>query len=306
MQNSLAPIILFVYDRPKHTSETLVALSKNELSSSSILIIYSDGPKENASPDNLNDIAEVRRLIREKQWCKEVRVIESETNKGLALSVHTGVSSVLTEFEKVIVLEDDLVTSKHFLTFMNEALNKYENENNVISISGYFYPIKNIKESTFFIQGADCWGWATWKRGWKLYNPDGQMLYESLKNQGFQRKFDFNNTYPYFEMLKAQINGQNNSWAIKWYASAFLNNKLTLYPYRSLVHNIGNDNTGRHIAKIGIFDNKIDDEKIEITNIKLSENSVIRKKIEKFFKKKYSPGILERINRKFLKLTTNA
>ena len=127
----LAPIILFVYNRPWHTEQTLRALMANELAVESELYIYADGPKPNATDEQLQKIREVRQLIRQEQWCGKVHVVESEKNKGLANSVINGVSEIVNKYGRIIVLEDDLKTSPTFLTYMNQALEYYESFHSV-------------------------------------------------------------------------------------------------------------------------------------------------------------------------------
>lgn len=173
---SLAPIVLFVYNRPWHTRKTIGALIKNNLAKESELIIYSDAAK---TSEVEKDVMEVRRFIHSIIGFKAVQIIERSKNWGLANSIIDGVCSVVNKYGKIIVLEDDLVTSPYFLNFMNEALNHYENNNEVISIHGYVYPIDNLPE-TFFLKGADCWGWATWKEGWALFESDGMKLLDNL------------------------------------------------------------------------------------------------------------------------------
>ena len=140
-----------------------------------------------------------------------------------------------------------------FLQYMNASLNEYEDNESVISIHAYTYPIKGLPNS-FFLCGADCWGWATWSRGWRIFNEDSTFLMNEIKAKGLRKRFDFNGTYPYFRMLKRQSMGLNNSWAIRWYASAFLANKLTLYPGKSLIKNIGNDLSGTHSPDTHVFE----------------------------------------------------
>jgi hypothetical protein len=202
----------------------------------------------------------------------------------LAQSVIEGVSQVLSEYDRVIVLEDDLVTSPHFLTYMNEALDRFEHDERVISIHGYSYPVKQPLPEAFFLRGADCWGWATWKRGWSLFNPDGQVLFDKLAANKLLYAFDFNGTYSYSKMLQGQIAGLNDSWAVRWYASAFLADKLTLYPGRSLVHNIGNDGTGTHHEFRSSYDTSVSATKIDLTSIEVIPSSVGRMAFESFFK----------------------
>ncbi len=188
---TLAPIILFVYNRPSHTLRTLEALALNELAKESILYIFSDGIKDNADSNSIQKINETREIIKSKQWCKEVIIIERQQNFGLAKSVIEGVTEIINKFQKVIVLEDDLVTSPYFLKFMNETLHKYEKEDSVACISAYIYPIDNLPE-LFFIKGADCWGWATWKRAWDLFEPDGSKLLNIIESKKLTSEFDLN------------------------------------------------------------------------------------------------------------------
>ena len=275
----LAPIILFVYNRPWHTEQTVEALKMNELVSKSDFFIFSDGSKAK----NDENVEKVREYIKAVHGFKSVAIVEREKNLGLAESVIAGVTEIVNKCGKVIVLEDDLVTSKHFLRFMNEGLDIYENEEKVISIHGYMYPVEHKLPDTFFLKGTDCWGWATWRRGWDLFNPDGNKLLAKIEEQNLEKEFDFNGAYPYTRMLRSQIEGFNNSWAIRWYSSAFLEEKLTLYPGISLVDNIGNDNSGTHCGDIDEFKNTICDHKIKLVQIAIEESVEAKKFITEFF-----------------------
>lgn len=172
---------------------------------------------------------------------------------------------------------------------MNCGLKIYKNEKKIISIHGYSYPTKNKLPSYFFLKGADCWGWATWKRGWNIYNPNSRYLFDKLKKKNLLKEFDFENSYPFSKALKENIK-KNTSWAINWYASAFLNNKLTLYPGRSLVNNIGTDGSGTNFSNVSYFNSKVklSNRKIEIKKIKIQECAVSRDQFIIFFKKSQS------------------
>ncbi|ASU40569.1 glycosyl transferase [Herbaspirillum sp. meg3] len=239
----VAPIALFVYKRPEHTRQTLAALKANHLAKDSDLIIFSDAPRSGA---DAHAVAEVRQQFDALQGFKSVSLVARESNLGLADSIIDGVGRVCRDHGRVIVLEDDLVTSPYFLSYMNEGLQRYEAESRVASIHGYVYPCGTVLPETFFLRGADCWGWATWARAWQDFNADGDELLKALKSQRLTRLFDFDGTADYVGMLEAQIAGKNDSWAIRWYASTFLLNKLTLYPGKSLVLNIGMDDSGTH------------------------------------------------------------
>ncbi len=290
----LAPITLFVYNRPWHTEQTIEALAKNKFASQSDLFIFSDGPKDK---EDENKIMGVRKFIKTITGFKNVTIIERETNLGLAKSIIGGVSEIVDKFGKIIVLEDDLVTSPYFLEYMNNGLNLYEKNNQVISIHGYIYPVKKSLPETFFLRGADCWGWATWKRGWDLFEPDGQKLLDELEKRKLLKRFDPKGIFRYTAMLKRQIAGLNNSWAIRWHASAFLANKLTLYPGKSLVNNIGQDDSGTHKANSNVYRTKITGEKIKVAKIPIKENLDAKKNIINFMKS-LKPGIVKRILRK--------
>jgi hypothetical protein len=281
--NTLAPIVLFVYNRPEHTLRTLQRLANNKEAKESTLFIFCDGAKKNASEDQVQKILKVRKIIRTEKWCKEVTIVESDTNKGLANSIIAGVTRVVNSFGKIIVLEDDILVSDYFLKYMNEALDLYFSEDKVISIHGYLYPVKKKLPETFFLKGADCWGWATWKRGWDLFEEDGKKLLKEIKSGNLEYEFDFNGSYPYMKMLKKQVDGKNDSWAIRWYASAFLKNKLTLYPGKSLVENTGNEGSGTHVSKTELYDSVFSQSPVEVHRIPAEANRVAFEVFREYF-----------------------
>jgi hypothetical protein len=232
-------------------------LRENELADKSDLFVFSDGAKT-GEKERIDFIRSYCKCI---NGFKSVKVIEREHNAGISTSIVGGVNWVLSQYPKVIVVEDDLVTSPYFLRYMNEALDFYENDDRVISISGYVYPIKGLPE-TFFVKSADCLGWGTWKRGWELFDYRSQYLCDAIAEH--RREFDFNNSYPFYKMLKKKANGKLDSWAINWYASAFLNNKYTLYPRQSLVRHIGNDALATHRQRGDWLDTELIKEPIDL------------------------------------------
>lgn len=242
-----APIVLFIYNRPSHTQQTLEALSKNKLASESDLFIYSDGPKENATPEQLEKIKQTRGIARSKEWCKTVTIIESEKNKGLAASIISGVTEIVNKYGKIIVLEDDIVTGIYFLEFMNTALEKFEAEKKVWHITGYRYPIKHSKtDYSFFYPVMDCWGWATWSDRWSYFKKDA-LYYKSTFTKKMIHSFSMDGADSNkWEQIEANISGKMNTWAVFWGASIFEQKGLCLAPCVSLVKNIGFDNSGEH------------------------------------------------------------
>lgn len=278
----LAPIIFFAFSRPDHTRRALAALAANELADKSDLIVYADAARNKREAAS---VRAVRELVRGTTGFRSVTLIERDMNFGLARNIIEGVSEVLCQHERVIVLEDDMVTSPFFLTYMNEALERYANDDRIISIHGYVYPVAGALPEAFFLPGADCWGWATWRRGWAYFNPNGAQLLRELKQRKLEHAFDYEGSYPYTQMLEAQIAGTNDSWAIRWYASAFLLGKLTLYPGRSLVHNIGNDASGTHCDKSSMMDSVLSERPIRLEGLIVEACGPASREVERFFRK---------------------
>lgn len=244
-----APIILFIYNRPDHTRQTLEALSSNMLAQDSDLFIYADGAKENATPEQLEKIRQTREVARSRQWCKTVTVIESEKNKGLAASIISGVTEIANKYGAVIVLEDDIVTGKYFLEYMNTALEKYKDEKKVWHIAGWRDPVKRAKEgASYFYPTMDCWGWATWADRWQYFKKD-VAYYQSVFTDEMKFHFDIEGTYGNWAQIEDNASGKINTWAIFWYATIFLQDGLCLAPTKSLVRNIGLDNSGVHCGE---------------------------------------------------------
>ena len=242
MQN-LAPIALFVYNRPEHTRRTLSYLQKNLLAEESRLFIFSDGPKSEA--DRLK-VEQVRQLLKEVSGFKSVKIEERKGNLGLANSIIAGVTKLVSEYDKVIVFEDDLLSSPYTLQYFNESLTRFAKEEKVMHVGAYMYNLPNKKlPQTFFYRAATSWGWATWARAWKDFEPDIDTLMGKFDKEKIHR-FSIEGNMNFWKQMEQFKAGKNNSWAIRWYASIFLKNGLTLNPSHSLVHNIGHDGSGIH------------------------------------------------------------
>jgi hypothetical protein len=288
--DNLAPIALFVYDRPSHTKKTLEAISANMLADKTSLYVFIDGPKYNADPTTIERVKETKEIVKSNKWCKDLNIIERDSNLGLANSIISGVTELVNKFGNIIVLEDDLVTTKYFLTYMNLALKMYETEDRVACISGYNYPIEGFLPDTFFLKGADCWGWATWKRAWDNFEKDGTILAKQIQVRKIKREFDFDNSFPYFQMLQDQIAGKNNSWAIRWYASSFLKGQLCLYPRKSFIKNIGLDGSGTHSGTgLDFMNNKSFSENynLVLNKTNIQEDKFTKALIIKYFRKNF-------------------
>lgn len=280
MTKELAPIILFTYNRLAHTNKTVEALQKNTLANKSMLFIYSDG---NRNESDKQSVQEVRKYIKSITGFKTVTIIEQNKNLGLATSIILGVTDIINKYEKVIVLEDDIITSQNFLTFMNKALDFYKNYKNVWHISGFNYPIsENNLTSTFLWRSMSCWGWATWDNKWKYFDKDTKKIIKSFNLKDI-KKFNLDNTRNFWLQITLNDSKKLNTWAIFWYATIFSNNGLCLNPTISLTHNIGFDGSGTNCKK-STQDNVVFSSRTNYSFSKeIKENDIAVNKIKLYF-----------------------
>lgn len=245
-----APVLLFTYNRLSHTQRCVEALLKNHLSSESELFIYSDAAKDIAQQES---VKKVRNFIHTIQGFKAITIIERDKNWGLAKNIIDGVTTQVNRYGKVIVLEDDLVVAPFFLQFMNEALETYKDEPKIGHIQACDFTQDPSLPNTFLIKFTGSWGWATWDRAWKHFNPNGKELLQEMQKRQLTHAFDMNGKYGFTRMLRRQIEGKNNSWAIRWNASLFLKDILSLNVGRSLVQNEGFDGSGTNCGGGGLY-----------------------------------------------------
>lgn len=238
-----APIVMFTYNRPEHTKQTIQALAQNSLSSESEITIYSDAPK---STKDIQGVEEVRDYLETISGFKTIRIIKQEKNQGLAKSIISGVSQSVRDSGRTIVLEDDMLTSPYFLKYMNEALDFYRNDKRVMHITGWSYPISGQGlDDGFLWRAMNCWGWATWEDRWAFFHKDVSTLYKQVPV--FKRRhFDLMGRRKYWSEVARNKSGEINSWAVFWYATIYLRSGLCANPTESLVQNIGLDGTGVH------------------------------------------------------------
>ncbi|ACH39575.1 MAG: hypothetical protein ACD_55C00076G0002 [uncultured bacterium] len=288
------PIALFAYNRLTHTRRTVEALQKNHGADKSPLYVFCDGPKSERDLDAVN---EVRAYLKGVDGFSSVEVIESEANAGLAASLTRGICLVLDEYDSIIVLEDDLVTSPYFLKFMRDALRRYRDEERVASVSGYSFPLGIKTAETFLLNYTACWGWGTWRRGWQLFEPSGEKLLSEIGKRGLSHEFDMRGAYPYTRMLEDQCRGKVDSWAVRWHASLFLAGRLMLFPGRSLVNNIGHDGSGVNCQGASHFDVTLSDTAVLIGDVPLAADATVAAAMEKFFRE-LNPGLFRYLLRK--------
>ncbi len=289
---SLSPIILFVYNRPDHTKKTIEALKKNDLANKSELFIYSDAAKNRNAQ---NKVTKVREYIKNIDGFKKVTVFKKKINSGLANSIIDGVTEIINQYGKIIVLEDDLVTSKYFLRYMNDALNVYKDNKKVWEIGGYVYPITyQSKKDFFFSPYTTSWGWATWVNRWKHFERNPKKLINTFNKEEIKR-FNLNNSDEIWEQVILNAKGDLYTWAVFWYATVFLNNGVTVYPKISMVQNIGHDGSGVNSGKSDLFKTKLSEEPLNITLVDIDIDRDIIEKVEKYLKKNKS------LSRRFLR-----
>ena len=249
-----APIVLFAYARPEHTRRTLEALSRNSLAQQSTLFIYVDGVKREAPDDLRKRNNEVKKVVLEQKWCGEVHVVERDENFGLARSIREGVTEILNRFKKIIVLEDDIVTSLAFLSYMNKALDFYERFPAVFSIGGYTYPPRQMsipadyEYDTYACLRNCSWGWATWQNRWQLVDWDATM-YQGLKNIPAMKNALNRMGDDEFKLCQAYMENNLNIWSVLFTMSHFVNHAVAIIPCQSYVENIGLDGSGENCGK---------------------------------------------------------
>jgi hypothetical protein len=241
---SKTPIALFIYNRPEYTRAALEALSKADRLDECALHIFADGAK---SADDREMVMAARAVAKEFSEKLGAKLIERESNLGLAASITGAVTELCEEHGRVIVIEDDLLVSRDFLDYMLQSLDRYKDNKNVLQISGYIFPVDlGAGNDAVLMPISTTWGWATWKRAWESFDSDSATAMEELKDKALRRRFDLDGVYPYFDMLKKTLEGELDSWGIRWWWTVFRAGGLVVYPRRSLVWVGGMDGSGTH------------------------------------------------------------
>lgn len=282
----LAPIIVFVYCRPKHAKKTLEALEKNLLAEQSDLYIYADNAKNENSSENVNAVrAYIDEYAKNNFIFKNVYVTKAEKNKGLANSIIDGVTEVINKYGKAIIVEDDLLTGEDFLQYMNGALDFYENNAKVGSITAYTYDIealKNYDKDIYMTYKCECSGWATWKDRWEEVDWQVKDYKDFYKDRKMRRGFD-SLELGLVHMLDMQMAGKRiDSWAVRWAYHLYKNHLMTVYPTVSKVVNFGFDGTGTHCKVIRKVDEHLDSLQREFRFENLEVDPVIAKQVARY------------------------
>jgi len=293
----ISPIVIFTYNRLDHLDTLINSLEQNELFKKSKILVFSDGPKKEL---DIEKIEKIRIYLKKKLISNNSEIVERSNNFGLSKNVITGINQTFNDYDQAIILEDDLEVSPFFLNYMNDALNLYANSENVASISGYMYPInsKSFSNDYFFLKLVESWGWGTWRRAWNNFETDSVKLKNEIDERKLVDEFNFSSGISYYKMLNDNINGANDSWAIRWYASTFLKNMNTLFPSKSFVKNIGIDNSGENCNYTTVYDSLINLDYIPLKKINSIELVTDRNVVKSFFQKiKYKRYIDNIINK---------
>lgn len=280
-----SPIVIFSYNRKTRLKNLINSLKKNKEFKDTKIFIFQDNYKKKDEKKNIKKVINVINYINKLHY-KNIKIIFRKTNYGLARNITSGVTKILNRYEKIIVLEDDLLVSKNFLKFMNEALIFYQNKKKIWHINGWSYDISEIdrlKYDNYFLSFPSSWGWATWKNRWKYFekNPAKIIKKENMKNI---RNFNLKNSYNFYSQIERNFNNKINTWAIFWYYNIFKKNKLCVYPKTNLVINTGFD---KHATNTRFINNLFKNKKLDKVN-KLNfffnklcvENENILKKIK--------------------------
>ena len=291
-----APVVIFLYNRPYQTIKTLIHLKKNSLCRSTDLIIFSDGFKKKNILDK-KKVELVRNIIKNIDGFRSKKIFFRKRNFGLYKNIMAGLDTVFKNNDKAIILEDDIIVNKFFLKYLNKALQIYKADRNVSSIHGWFCEHNKKIPNTFFLRGSDIWGWATWKKSWKEFDKKPANLIKRFEeNSDLIRKFNLNNSYDYYGLLKKRALGLNQSWGVLWNASNFLKKKFYLNFSSSLCINIGQDDSGVHSAKnTNYFNQKLNNKRIKIVRQKIIEDLNGEQIKVNFFKNFLNKPLLQKI-----------
>ena len=294
---SYAPIIIFVYNRADHFIQVYNALTACKEAKDSDLFIFSDGAKNDAGKDKVDAVRAAVASIKDSGDFKSVTVSESPCNKGLAASVIAGVTEVINKYGRAIVVEDDCKVSPFFLSFINNALDYYENNKKIGSIAGYT-PMLDLpddfdKDVFAAYRSCSC-TWATWADRWRGVDWELKNISDFYKSPKLIRRLNSNGSDRFIRLYR-QTKGNGSSWSVRFGAHLVRNNLLTVYPRYSYITNIGCDESGVH--------SKTDDaEKMRVDLSKSIESPTlceveIDNRIQKIMKKHYSYGFVSEMKK---------
>lgn len=278
--DSLAPIIIFTYNRLNTLELVIKYLQRNILANKTDLFIFSDNAKKDKDIESVN---KVRSFLHTIEGFKSLTIIERKENYGLAKNIIEGVTDIIDKYEKVIVLEDDLITSRNFLSYMNQALDFYEDDERIFAISGYtgnLPSLKNLEDEGYLSYRPSSWGWATWKKEWIKNDWKVKDFDAFIQNKDAIKTFN-RGGIDMTRMLKHCIEGKNHSWAIRWSYTMYKLDKYCFYPKISKIQNVGFGEEATNCTGVDIYQTNLD--KSENCDFKFNKNIEINEKITKEF-----------------------
>lgn len=290
-----APIILFVYARPDHAEKSLNALAKNDLAKDSDLIIFCDGPKKESAVEKNRQVVD---LITKEQNLGRFRSVTlhiSGKNKGLAKSIITGVGEVMAQYGRCIVVEDDVITNPYFLTYMNNCLDKFEKDQKIFSIAGFTYPLKALKKypHDIYLSYRSCsQAWGCWKDRWASIDWEVKDFDELKKSWKKRRQLNRGGNDLY-RMLRHQMRGERDSWAVRFCYAQSKQDKYAIYPKETLTLNIGEDGSGTHCQNTG---KQVDYSRLDGQRNIVLEDVEIDKRVVRDFKARYRVTFVEAVD----------
>ncbi len=294
-----APVILFTYNRPEHTKRTVAALLANELADETELFIYSDAAKK---PQDEEKVQEIRSFAAGLHGFARVTLTAREENYGLAGNIIEGVTELINRWGKVIVLEDDLVTNRYFLRFMNDGLRRYEKEPGVTGITGFSHFQDDFSyphESYFHTLTGTSWSWATWADRWAYFDAECSDWTELIADRKLRKAFNYDNTYDFYKIMKMQQTGTGtDSWAIRWYWTNFKKNGYILSPAKSLVSNEGWDGSGIHCGKVAkpVFGHRLEtDHPVTFFPSEICETREVHREMKRRLLRESEPSMLKHL-----------
>lgn len=284
---TLSPIVLFVYARPQHTQIVLESLAKCPEAARSQLYIFSDAAKNEKA---LAKVQAVRRIIHNNKWIDafdEVIIKESDNNKGLAKSVIDGVTYVIQKHGTVIVVEDDNRVAPDFLDYMNRGLDYFKENHKIGNIGGYRIPItlpSHYPHDIYMAGRGSSYAWATWLDRWELVDWDVNDFPEFKKNRRARKAFNEYGEDRYY-LLRQQVEGSMDSWAIRFSYSCWKNGMYSILPCKTRVENIGFDGSGVHnVEGENTFKTKIEGNLKPVKFEIVEENEQIKKEYQRIFR----------------------
>ena len=273
-----APIALFTHANPDRVAATIDSLRACDEARLSVLTVFCDGA---GSPAEAQDVARVREIVAAVDGFRDVVVVECPEYVGRSRLLAEGVSKVVSEHDSVIVVEDDLVVSPSFLRFVNDGLDAYADEESVVSICGYSYRIRPTMPETYFLPGAHCWGWATWRRGWNLYRNNADELASEIMETGMIHAFDGGGAEPLTRLLAQSEPDDDSTWSLCWMAAATLGRRMTLHPGRSLVRHV--DYSGEESGVAPVFESPLSADHVEVERLPVEVNKGLHRELSRSF-----------------------